>query len=331
MSRFEKIIGGVATSGWRSDKHGRNAPTLVFLHGGIPGRTPYASGAHIWGASLNQFATERNVLALDLPGAGGTGIPASGLTVDAITAHVRASVDALGIDRCHLIGHDLGGLIALALASGQPDRIAAVSTVACVSAAPSGDMIENRTFAYPPTPLWTRHSQAWALERISYSNHPIDDALLDACVAAAAGAPHRAAQALMSSATSADAFNMSLAQAKARFYETCRGAGLAMPVQVIWGSDDPLGTVDQALWLFRLVAARQPATQFHLINRTGALLFREDPAAFHQIVAAFADGIDAQFPSPRPFRSGARVRSALIFFLKLGINRHCATFPATQI
>jgi pimeloyl-ACP methyl ester carboxylesterase len=293
MSRFDKIIGGVATSGWRAEKTGRTTPTLVFLHGGIPGRTPYASGVHLWGASLEQFASERNVMALDLPGAGGTGIPASGLSVDGMVAHVRASLDGLGIDRCHLIGHDLGGLVALALASEQPDRIAAVSTVACVAAAPSGDMIENRTFAHPPPPLWSRHSQAWALERIVHSHRTIDDALLDACVAAAAGAPHRSAQRLMTNAASSDAFNMSLTQAKARFYETCRSPGLAMPVQVIWGSDDPLGTVDQALWLFRLVAARQPATQFHLINRIGALPFREDPAAFHQIVAAFADGIAA--------------------------------------
>ena len=82
-----------------------------------------------------------------------------------------------------------------------------------------------------------------------------------------------------------------MTQAKARFYETCRENGIPVPVQVIWGSDDPLGTIDQALWLYRLVAARQPATQFHLINRTGALPFREDRAVFHQIVASFCDGI----------------------------------------
>jgi pimeloyl-ACP methyl ester carboxylesterase len=290
MSHFESVIGGIATSGWRVDKSVYSTPTLVFLHGGTPGRTPYASGAHIWGACLERFADEQNVLALDLPGAGGTGIPAAGLTVDSMTDHVRACIDALGIEQCHLIGHDLGGLIALGLASELPGRVVAVSTVACVAAAPSGDMVENRTFGYPPMPLWSRQSQAWALERISHSHHPIDSAMLDACVKAGAGESHRAAQSLMRTAAGHDAFNMSLAQVKARFYETCRALGISVPVQVIWGSDDPLGTVDQALWLFRLVAARQSAAQFHLINRTGALPFREDPAAFHQIVAAFAEG-----------------------------------------
>ncbi len=291
MTRFDTVIAGVPTRGWRSEKIGGRAPTLVFLHGAIPGRTPYCSGAHIWGDCLEGFADERNVVALDLPGAGGTGVPAAGLTVDAIVAHVRATLEALGIARSHLVGHDLGGLIALALATAMPDRVSAVSTIACVSAAPSGDMVENLTFAYPPAPMWSRHSQAWALERISYAHHHVDRQLLDACVEAAGGEPHRSAQSSLHSSPGADAFFASVTQAKARFYETCRENGIPVPVQVIWGGDDPLGTIDQALWLYRLVAARQPATQFHLINRTGALPFREDRAVFHQIVASFSDAI----------------------------------------
>ena len=291
MIRFEISVAGVMTRGWRTEKPVDDGATLVFLHGGIPGRTPYCSGVHIFGDCLDRFAVERSVVALDLPGSGGTGLPSGGLTVEAIVGHVDATINALGIERSHLIGHDFGGLIALALAAKSPERVAAVSTVACVAAAPSGDMVENRTFAYPPAPLWSRHSQAWALERISYSHHSINGDLLDACVEAANGAPHGAAQSAMRAGPLADAFFASVAQAKARFYETCRETGIAVPVQVIWGSDDPLGTIDQALWLYRLVAARQAATQFHLINRTGALPFREDAAAFHQIVASFGEGI----------------------------------------
>ncbi len=82
-----------------------------------------------------------------------------------------------------------------------------------------------------------------------------------------------------------------LAQAKARFYEICRGEGIQVPVQVIWGSHDPLGTFDQGLWLYRILARRQKAAQFHVINRTGALPFREEPEAFHQVVCAFNEGL----------------------------------------
>ena len=86
-------------------------------------------------------------------------------------------------------------------------------------------------------------------------------------------------------------FAPSLLRAKARLFAALRDTGLTVPAQVVWGSHDPLTSVDQGLWLFRAIAARQPAAQFHLINRAGALPFREEPAAFAQVVRAFADGL----------------------------------------
>nr|HRC85014.1 hypothetical protein [Thermoanaerobaculia bacterium] len=71
--------------------------------------------------------------------------------------------------------------------------IGAVTAVASLAAAPTGDSMENLTHAHPPAPRWSRDSQRWALERIVHSHHSIDDAFVDACVSAAAGAPHRAA------------------------------------------------------------------------------------------------------------------------------------------
>jgi pimeloyl-ACP methyl ester carboxylesterase len=86
-------------------------------------------------------------------------------------------------------------------------------------------------------------------------------------------------------------FVPSLMKAKSRFYEVCRTDGIKVPCQVIWGSHDPLTTFDQGLWLFRGLAQKQRASQFHVINRAGALPFREEPAAFQQVLNAFADGI----------------------------------------
>ena len=284
----EKIVSvaGVPTRVLRS---GSSSAALVFIHGGVPGVSLYCSGAHIWGECLERFAAERDVVVLDLPGSGGTALPVGGLTIDATAAHVRASLDALGILRCHLIGHDLGGLLALGLASEAPQLVRAVSAVSSVAAAPSGDMVETFTLAYPPQPLWSRHSQAWALERVSYTQHHVDETLLDACVEAAGKGPHKDAQARIAQGAHAESFVPGLVQAKSRFYEVCRQQGIAVPVQVIWGSHDPLGTTDQGLWLYRLVAARQAASHFHLLNRTGALPFREDPQGFHQVVSAFYD------------------------------------------
>ncbi len=233
----------------------------VFIHGGVPGVTPYASGPHIWGRQ------------------DGLMVEVSGKTVDAMTQSVRKAIEGKG--KCHLVGHDLGGLLAFNLAIEAPQLVSAVTAVASVAAAPTGDGVPDVTLAHPPRPLLSRESQRWALQRVSYSHHHVDDALLDGCVKAAA----------RQAAVDADEFVPSLMKSKSRFYEVCRTDGIKVPCQVIWGSHDPLGTFDHGLWLFRGIAQKQRAAQFHVINRAGALPFREEPEAFHHLVAAFQDGL----------------------------------------
>ncbi|GAB3331479.1 alpha/beta fold hydrolase [Bordetella tumulicola] len=262
----------------------------VFVHGGAPGLTPYSSGAHIWGAALGRFAEDSAVLALDLPGFGGSDALDAPYTIDAMADHIDAVVRATGMRRCHLVAHDTGGLAALLLACRQPGYIEAVSVVSSVAAAPTGDGVENTALAYPPQPLGSRTSQRWALERLSYSPHHVRG-MLDDCVQAAQQAPHQVAAERMADPITRQAWNTSVARAKARLFEFCRGPGVPVPVQVVWGTHDPTGTIDQGLWLYRILAQHQPIAHFHLINRAGALPFREQPEVFHGIISAFSDAV----------------------------------------
>lgn len=237
----------------------------VFIHGGVPGITPYASGPHIWGP------------------VDGMAVTVTGETVEAMTQSVRKAIEGKG--RCHLVGHDAGGLLAFNVAIEAPQLVSAVTAVASVAAAPSGDGVPNVTLAHPPKPLWSKESQRWALERVSYAHAHVTDELIQACVAAAAKQTPMSAQAYENE------FVPSLMKAKSRFYEVCRTEGIKVPCQVIWGSHDPLTTFDQGLWLFRGLAQKQRVSQFHVINRAGALPFREEPAAFNQVLNAFADAV----------------------------------------
>jgi pimeloyl-ACP methyl ester carboxylesterase len=263
---------------------------LIFIHGGYPGSTPYCSGSHIWGPALDRFAATRSILAVDLPGHGETSASAIP-TVDLYAEWMAEFLAAAGTRSCLVVGHDLGGLIAIGLAARLPAVVKGISLVSSVAAAPTGDGAENLTLAHPPVPLWTRTSQRWAFEQLSYSPHHITDALLDACEAAAQQAPHLAAAAAMRQGALQNEFIPSLMKAKASLYELCRLDGIPVPVQVIWGSHDRLGSLDQALWLYRLIAARQTAAHFHLINRVGSFPFREDPQSFHQIVDSFCEAV----------------------------------------
>lgn len=232
---------------------------LIFIHGGIPGVTPYASGPHVWKPA--GFGNSKSV-------------SLEGGTVDAMVSRLKSEIT----EKAHLVGHDLGGLVALTVAAEIPDRVCTVSAVASVAAAPTGDAVPNLTLAHPPRPLFSRESQRWALERVSYSHHHIDDALLDGCM-----------QAAKKQEPVGEDFLPSLITAKSKLYEVSRSKGFPVPVQVLWGTHDPLGTFEQGLWLFRLLAAKQKAAQFHAVNRAGSLLFREEPQQFQQIVSAFVE------------------------------------------
>lgn len=286
-------VDGIETRVLRGGKAG--APAALFLHGGVPGVTPYCSGAHIWGAALDRFAGARQLVVPDLPGSGATPVPSGGaLTFEALCGHVAGLVEALGLRSVHVVGHDLAGLAALVLAMDKPALFASISVVASAVAAPQGDSLDDLVFVDPPKPLWSRASQRWALERISHSHFAIDDALVEACVAAGQGAPHRSAVELMAGDRYERGFAPGAMRAKMRLWELLRNKGLAVPIQLVWGSHDPTTSRERGTVLYDAIAARQTATQFHMVNRAGNLVFRDQPDAFHHVVAAFQDGVIAE-------------------------------------
>ncbi len=72
-----------------------------------------------------------------------------------------------------------------------------------------------------PVLYGAENSQAWALERLSYSHMHIDRTLLDACVAASDGEPHRQA-ADMARTNLAKALGGSMSRTRSLLWETCR-------------------------------------------------------------------------------------------------------------
>ena len=273
---------------------GRSGPaTALFLHGGSSGATPFCSGVHVWGAVLDSFAGERPVIVADLPGSGGTPALAEVLTIDALGKFAAGLVDTAGSDPCHVVGHDEGGLAALWLALHAPDKLKSVTVVASRTAAPAGDGLPVLTLNNPPQPLWGRISQAWVLEQISYSYAHVTPAFLDACVAAAEGAPHKALVARRTSdAAARSAFAESAGRLRTQLFKLYREKGVPCPVQLVWSSHDPLTSLDRGFGMYEIIAKKQPITRFDVINRAGNLPFREEPQAFLDVVAAFQAGVE---------------------------------------
>ena len=90
---------------------------LVFLHGLLG----YASN---WGKIWPQFSSRRAVLVYDQRGHGRSGKPDSGYSLQDYAADFLALLDHLGWEQVHLIGHSLGGRIAMQCCKSYPERVA---------------------------------------------------------------------------------------------------------------------------------------------------------------------------------------------------------------
>ncbi len=107
----------------------------VLIHG-------YSGDLNNWLFNLEAIAAERPVVALDLPGHGGSAKDVGEGSLSALAQSVGGTLKALGIDRAHLVGHSLGGAVAARLAADNP-ALAASLTLICPSSLPGTQVSED--------------------------------------------------------------------------------------------------------------------------------------------------------------------------------------------
>jgi 4,5:9,10-diseco-3-hydroxy-5,9,17-trioxoandrosta-1(10),2-diene-4-oate hydrolase len=109
-----------ATSGGLGGWEAGEGPALVLLHGFAPG----ADARSEFAGQVEAFARGRRVLLLDLPGFGASAeLPiADDYTGDAVQ-RLRLTLRSLGVDRADVLGHSLGGWVALRAALDAPDLV----------------------------------------------------------------------------------------------------------------------------------------------------------------------------------------------------------------
>jgi 3-oxoadipate enol-lactonase len=103
----------------------RDAPPVVFLHGNGPSCRQFAP----------QFATltdRYRLIAPSLRGHGRSDMPnaptVEDFTVARLAEDVLAVLDHLEVERAHLVGNSLGGLVGFELATTTPERLATLTT-----------------------------------------------------------------------------------------------------------------------------------------------------------------------------------------------------------
>ena len=98
----------------------RRGPPLVLVHG--------AGGSHRHWPAEALAIPGRRVIAVDLPGHGDSPGPARRAIAD-YARDLLAFLDAMELDRAVVVGHSMGGAIALSLALDSPGRVAGLGLV----------------------------------------------------------------------------------------------------------------------------------------------------------------------------------------------------------
>lgn len=96
---------------------GAGAPALVLIHG-------WSCDRGYWEEQIEPLARHYRVVTLDLAGHGDSGLERESWTIDSYGADVAAVVEALELERAVLVGHSMGGDVAVAAARLVPERVA---------------------------------------------------------------------------------------------------------------------------------------------------------------------------------------------------------------
>jgi pimeloyl-ACP methyl ester carboxylesterase len=119
------------------DRHGSGTP-LVFLHG-------YPLDHTIWDEIVPLLEGDFDLVAPDLRGFGQSTLVEEQYSIADMAADVAALLDELGIENTYVVGHSMGGYVALAFVRNYPERALGLGLV---SSQALGDSPERKQGRY---------------------------------------------------------------------------------------------------------------------------------------------------------------------------------------
>lgn len=222
---------------------------IVMVHG-------FGGELLTWAANQVPLSARHPVIALDLPGHGGSSQDLGAGGVPGLAAALLAFLDTVGISRTHLVGHSLGGAVALQAALSRPGAAASLTLVASGGLGEEADtgFIDRLLAADDPAAL------AAALRPLYADPGLVTPALGELVLAALRGPGVR--QTLRRLADQCFSPGHQRLVLRDRLAEL---AEMTVPVQVLWGTEDAILPVVHARGL-------PPAVAVHLLPGQGHML-----------------------------------------------------------
>lgn len=237
---------------------GGTGTPIVLIHG-------FANEAAAW-SPIESHLSQRPLIRIELPCHGKS--PKRRLSgFPELVSYVRRAFDDLGLEAAHLVGHSLGGAVALAIADTRANRVDGLTLIAPAGLGPdiNGAVIDGIGRATRAESLGPWLRQLVADDTI------ITDRYVRAAMMSRKDPDLRAAQMAMADVLFPDgtqAFDLRPALGR-----------IVMPTRIVWGKRDAI--ID---WRHALGAPGHIA--LHLFDGLGHLPHLESPDAIGQLIAA---------------------------------------------
>jgi len=117
-----------------------NGPSIVFIHG-------FLEDHSIWDNFVAKLSPNYQVLAVDLPGSGKSSVFAESHSMEFMAEMVNLILEKEKINKSIVVGHSMGGYVALALAEKYPNKLEGIVLFHSHAAADDeqGKINRNRT------------------------------------------------------------------------------------------------------------------------------------------------------------------------------------------
>ena len=286
-------IGGVRTRYFEKG----TGPALVLVHGGQP--SSMDGTAWDWQQNFDGLAGHFQVYALDRIGQGYTDNPAN---LDEyrdyyprVVQHVYGFIQAMGLKHVHLVGHSQGSWPVTRIALDHPDQVASLTLVDGTMVAPpkdAGSAIKFYIYLSQdvhPAGGETLESARRGMEFFSYTRNNLTDQRVQRLLEMTQQKKFAESTAWFAKSGMSPA-HPAFRALKQQAISEIEAGKLQMPVLVIWGRNDPEGSLESGLELFRMVSASSPKARLHVFGHSGHLSFIEYPEEFNRVLTDFALG-----------------------------------------
>ncbi len=240
--------------------HGEGGESVVLVHG-------FGGDMNAWMFNQDALASARAGYTHALPGHGGSAKDVGDGSLGVLVAAVEAVMTEAGADRVHLVGHSLGGAVAVQVALDQPEKVASLTLIA-------------------PAGLGREINGTYIAGFVTAQRRKEMKALAEQLFADASIVTRQMVEDLLRSKR-IDGVDAALAEIAARHFDgdrqtldlATRASDLDVPVQVIWGADDHIISADHA--------GNLEGATVHVIDDAGHMLMMEKAAEVNELIRSF--------------------------------------------